>query len=154
MVTESVELPPGVYMRATLNEVEEIMCQLGAINPRAVLHHAIDRSSVTANTVNYSVNFRMVTCDNLMSTIYYIYLQVVIYDVKSMSIDKDYYWRNDGFTWTGGQSKELPDSRKTWKVFYFNMVDQERNKVPFQRREYIRIKVAGRVFSPFTALMP
>ena len=68
-----------------------------------------------------------------------------MYDVKAMDTGKDFYWRNDGFTWTGGYSKQLPDTKKNWKVFYFNMLDQHKNPVGVRRREYIRTVVTGNI---------
>ena len=73
------------------------------------------------------------------------FLQVIIYDIHAMSMERDFYWRLDGFTWTGGYSKLLPDSKKNWKVFYYKMVDKLRNEVGIERREYIRVKIAGNI---------
>ena len=61
-----------------------------------------------------------------------------------MQTNKDTYWRQDGLSWFAGTQKKLPDSKKTWKVFYYTLLDDAGNLLNFFRREYIRYKFKGK----------
>ena len=63
-----------------------------------------------------------------------------------MSHARDFFWRQDGFSWFTGPQKRLPDSKKTWKVFYYTLLDENGDKLKFYRREYIRINIDGETF--------